>query len=91
MIILIVMSQQLMAPSFWATEEQLTFLRSHLHEFLEKQKEKKLTLFWPALHREWFSQWPVSPPDIPLPVEQEQLDTYQKTKGETIARQKKVR
>jgi hypothetical protein len=80
-----------MAPHFWATEEQLTFLRSQLHEFLEKQKAKKLALFWPSLHRDWFSRWPASDPDIPLPVDKEQLDAYQQAEGEIISRQKKVR
>jgi hypothetical protein len=79
-----------MAPHFWATEEQLTFLRGQLHEFLEKQKQKKLALFWPPLHRDWFSRWPASNPDIPVPVEKEELDAYQKEEGDIITRQKKV-
>jgi hypothetical protein len=79
-----------MVPSFWATEEQLIFLRSQLHEFLEKQKEKKLALFWPSLHCNWFSRWPASDPNIPLPVDKEQLDAYQQAEGATISWQKKV-
>ena len=79
-----------MAPHFWATEAQLIFLQSQLHEFLEKQKQKKLALFWPALHRDWFAQWPANNPDIPLPVDKEELDTYQKEEGEIITWQKKV-
>ena len=79
-----------MAPHFWATEAQLIFLRSQLHEFLEKQKQKKLALFWPALHRDWFTRWLANNPDILLPVDKEELDTYQKEEGEIIAQQKKL-
>jgi hypothetical protein len=79
-----------MVPSFWSTEEQLTFLCSQLHEFLEKQKEKKLALFWPSLRHDWFSRWPASDLNIPLSIDKEQLDAYQKAEGETISQQKKV-
>jgi hypothetical protein len=82
-----------MAPHRWANEEQLLFLRSELNEFLEKQKEKKLALFWPALHHEWFSRWPVEPnnPDTPVPVDKEELDSYQEEERALITKQKDVR
>jgi hypothetical protein len=79
-----------MAPHFWATEEQLTYLQSQLDEFLEKQKQKKLALFWPSVNSTWFACWPASNPDIPLPIDKEDLDAYHKEEGEIIARQKKV-
>ena len=80
-----------MVLHFWATKEQLTFLQSQVDKFLEKQKQKKLGLFWPSLHSTWFACWPASNPDNPLPIDKEDLDTYQKEKGESITQQKKVR
>ena len=39
----------------------------------------------------WFTCWPASNPDIPLPADKEDPDAYHKEEGEIIARQKKVR
>jgi hypothetical protein len=47
-----------MAPRSWASPAQLVFLKSKLPQFLERQAEGKLHLFWPALHGAWFSAFP---------------------------------
>ncbi|KAJ7801998.1 hypothetical protein B0H14DRAFT_2614767 [Mycena olivaceomarginata] len=43
----------------WATDEQLAWLRdSFVANYLRRQAEKKLHLFWGPLHHQWFREFP---------------------------------
>lgn len=46
-----------MVPKFWATNDQLVFLRSQLNMFFERQKHQQLDKFWQEVNRDWFTQW----------------------------------
>ncbi|KAJ7089383.1 hypothetical protein C8R44DRAFT_751398 [Mycena epipterygia] len=57
-----------MAPPPWADEDQLTFLNLWLSDFMGRQGEGKLHLFWPPLHDAWFRRWPENAAlGLPLP------------------------
>ncbi|KAJ6566707.1 hypothetical protein B0H19DRAFT_1066991 [Mycena capillaripes] len=47
-----------MAPQPWSTPEQRTFLDSWMPDFIKRQAEGKLTLFWAPLLEAWFRRWP---------------------------------
>ena len=47
-----------MAPPNWATSEQLEFLRSYVHIFVEYTAKENQSKFWPRLSEDWFSRWP---------------------------------
>lgn len=47
-----------MAPRSWATNEQQTFLISHLDEFFDMQSSGKLASFWAQIQNSWFQWWP---------------------------------
>jgi hypothetical protein len=48
-----------MAPKSWATDEQLAWLRDgFVADYPHRQAEKKLHLFWGALHHQWFRDFP---------------------------------
>ncbi|KAJ7799061.1 hypothetical protein B0H14DRAFT_2617412 [Mycena olivaceomarginata] len=48
-----------MAPKSWATDEQLAWLRDgFVADYLRRQAEKKLHLFWGPLHHQWFREFP---------------------------------
>ncbi|KAJ7118296.1 hypothetical protein C8R44DRAFT_878904 [Mycena epipterygia] len=47
-----------MAPPSWADQSQLAFLHLWLGDFMSRQGEGKLHLFWAPLHDAWFRKWP---------------------------------
>ncbi|KAF8179380.1 hypothetical protein K438DRAFT_1769085 [Mycena galopus ATCC 62051] len=47
-----------MAPPYWANEAQRTWLHGWMPDFVRRQAEKKLHLFWPTLYAAWFEQFP---------------------------------
>lgn len=46
-----------MSPPPWATPAQLEFLNQRKAEFKTAQKEKRLSVFWDILHRDFFAMW----------------------------------
>ncbi|KAJ7139955.1 hypothetical protein C8R43DRAFT_955042 [Mycena crocata] len=66
-----------MPPNYWATVEQRAWLQSKIPEFIQRQAENKLGLFWPTMQEEWFRRWPeqAAPnPDEPVvPLTAQQL------------------
>lgn len=49
-----------MAPRPWADDHQATFLTAYIERFVDHQKRKKLTDFWPVLETDWFANFPES-------------------------------
>jgi len=47
-----------MAPSSWATSEQLKFLHSYIPIFVDYTAKETQSKFWPRLSEDWFSRWP---------------------------------
>ncbi|KAJ7078283.1 hypothetical protein B0H15DRAFT_804886 [Mycena belliarum] len=47
-----------MAPKPWASDEQGTWLHSRLQDFITRQAEGKLHLFWPSMYEAWFRKYP---------------------------------
>ncbi|KAJ7761381.1 hypothetical protein B0H16DRAFT_1719547 [Mycena metata] len=47
-----------MAPRSWATTEQIVWLQTWMPEFIRRQAEHKLHLFWPAMLEAWVHKWP---------------------------------
>ncbi|KAF7346299.1 hypothetical protein MSAN_01857300 [Mycena sanguinolenta] len=69
-----------MAPRPWATDEQQEWLQCYLAEFVRRQAEKKLALFWPILYAAWFRRFPEHTVlGLPLPTD---LDARKLTKDE---------
>ncbi|KAJ7449017.1 hypothetical protein FB451DRAFT_1567149 [Mycena latifolia] len=57
-----------MAPRPWATEDQRKFLEGWMGDYISRQGEGKLHLFWPPLFEAWFSKWPEhATVNLPLP------------------------
>ncbi|KAJ7797373.1 hypothetical protein B0H14DRAFT_3493784 [Mycena olivaceomarginata] len=58
-----------MAPKSWATDEQLAWLHDgFVADYLRRQAEKKLHLFWGPLHHRWFQAFPEHTAlSLPLP------------------------
>ncbi|KAJ7114637.1 hypothetical protein C8R43DRAFT_1138296 [Mycena crocata] len=46
-----------MAPKHWATEEQRQWIDEKMPEFIRRQAEGKLYLFWPPMQEEFFRRW----------------------------------
>ncbi|KAJ7480906.1 hypothetical protein FB451DRAFT_1556369 [Mycena latifolia] len=47
-----------MSPHPWATDGQATYLHGWMGDFISRQGEGKLHLFWPPMFEGWFSRWP---------------------------------
>ena len=47
-----------MAPSSWATSEQLKFLHSYIPIFVDHTAKETQSKFWPRLSEDWFGRWP---------------------------------
>ncbi|KAJ7225246.1 hypothetical protein B0H12DRAFT_1240680 [Mycena haematopus] len=47
-----------MAPPPWASPLQLIWLQGWLSEFIQRQAENKLHLFWPTMYEAWFKENP---------------------------------
>jgi hypothetical protein len=47
-----------MVPKYWANDEQRTWLHGWMPDFVRRQAEKKLHLFWPTLYAGWFERYP---------------------------------
>ncbi|KAJ7182442.1 hypothetical protein C8R43DRAFT_940597 [Mycena crocata] len=47
-----------MAPPSWATAEQKAFLQGWMAEFIKRQAQGKLHLFWAPLQEAWFKNFP---------------------------------
>ncbi|KAJ7088341.1 hypothetical protein C8R44DRAFT_892869 [Mycena epipterygia] len=47
-----------MAPKSWADAAQTEWLHGWMGDFMRRQGEAKLHLFWPALVEAWFHKWP---------------------------------
>ncbi|KAJ7862584.1 hypothetical protein B0H14DRAFT_3444536 [Mycena olivaceomarginata] len=61
-----------MAPLPWATKEQSAVLHAYIADFMRRQVEKKLHLFWPTIYGIWFSQFPEQAAlSLPLPSDPE--------------------
>lgn len=57
-----------MAPPTWATPVQTKFLQGWMADFLSRQAEGKLHLFWPPVQEAWFKKWPEhANVQLPLP------------------------
>ncbi|KAF8130399.1 hypothetical protein K438DRAFT_2032283 [Mycena galopus ATCC 62051] len=57
-----------MAPKYWANEEQRSWLHGWMPDFVRRQAEKKLHLFWPTLYAGWFERYPEHTAlNLPLP------------------------
>ncbi|KAJ7815103.1 hypothetical protein B0H14DRAFT_2603720 [Mycena olivaceomarginata] len=57
-----------MAPKTWETTEQQKWLQGRLAEFLKRQAEGKLHLFWPPMQEAWFKAFTVHTRlELPLP------------------------
>lgn len=52
-----------MAPHYWATEDQLVFLKSHLEGYIKAQKDKTVPNFRNEVTYLWFQTWPEVKPD----------------------------
>lgn len=75
-----------MAPRYWATPEQLIFLRSNITVFHTAQLDHKVPAFWVHIDREFFNQWPeVVDPKLNLTG-----DAALSRLGQQIARRRKV-
>lgn len=84
-----------MAPLPWATKEQSAVLHAYIADFMRRQVEKKLHLFWPTIYGIWFSQFPEQAAlSLPLPSDPEPraLTPNEKQKlGNAIENRKNVR
>lgn len=47
-----------MAPVSWTTQEQASFLQSHMSEYLTHTEGKAYHRFWANLNVAWFAAWP---------------------------------
>ena len=47
-----------MAPVSWTTQEQASFLLSHMSEYLTHTEGKTYHRFWANLNAAWFAAWP---------------------------------
>ncbi|KAJ7124043.1 hypothetical protein C8R43DRAFT_1135630 [Mycena crocata] len=47
-----------MAPKPWTTEEQRIWFEEKRPEFIRRQAEGKLYLFWAPMQEDWFRNWP---------------------------------
>ncbi|KAJ7801655.1 hypothetical protein B0H14DRAFT_3489312 [Mycena olivaceomarginata] len=47
-----------MAPHPWTTPQQRTWLESRMANFIQRQAEGKLHLFWPPMMEAWFTEFP---------------------------------
>ncbi|KAJ7808719.1 hypothetical protein B0H14DRAFT_2608616 [Mycena olivaceomarginata] len=57
-----------MSPGYWATAEQLTWLGNWMAEFIKRQVEGKLDLFWAPMTEAWFNRFPEQATlKLPLP------------------------
>ncbi|KAJ7898273.1 hypothetical protein B0H14DRAFT_3424632 [Mycena olivaceomarginata] len=57
-----------MAPQSWASTEQTLYLKSWIPEFMRRQAERKIHLFWPSMFGEWFQKYPEHVElNLPLP------------------------
>ncbi|KAJ7670798.1 hypothetical protein DFH06DRAFT_1125081 [Mycena polygramma] len=57
-----------MAPSEWATPDQKALLFSWMPDFIRRQAERKLHLFWAAMQLAWFTENPEQAAlGLPLP------------------------
>ncbi|KAJ7469196.1 hypothetical protein FB451DRAFT_1560174 [Mycena latifolia] len=57
-----------MAPPPWATPEQTSWLDGWLKDYITRQAEHKLHIFWPAMFEAWFRQFPEYPAlGLPMP------------------------
>ncbi|KAJ6464565.1 hypothetical protein C8R45DRAFT_940051 [Mycena sanguinolenta] len=77
-----------MAPKSWATEEQQTFLHKWIPDFVRRQAEKKLHLFWPLVFAAWRQEFPEETAlGLPLPSDQnarELTEDESKRLGEAV-------
>jgi hypothetical protein len=46
----------------WTTEEQYSYLSSHISSYTAAQASKRTGDIWPTLFEEWFRRWPLGPP-----------------------------
>jgi hypothetical protein len=78
-----------MAPGYWATPEQLTWLNTWMAEFIKRQAEGKLDLFWPPMTESWFNRFPEQANvGLPLPSDK---DKRKLTEDETKALGKAIK
>lgn len=47
-----------MAPRHWADQTQIAWLNGWMPEFIKRQAEGKLHLFWAPMEEAWFKAWP---------------------------------
>ncbi|KAF8162254.1 hypothetical protein K438DRAFT_1775960 [Mycena galopus ATCC 62051] len=61
-----------MAPKPWATAEQELWLLNWMPDFIKRQAEGKLHLFWPPMQEGWFQRYPEEKDlKLPLPTDQD--------------------
>jgi hypothetical protein len=78
-----------MAPGYWVTPEQLTWLNTWMAEFIKRQAEGKLDLFWPPMTESWFNRFPEQANvGLPLPSDK---DKRKLTEDETKALGKAIK
>ncbi|KAJ7116676.1 hypothetical protein C8R44DRAFT_739360 [Mycena epipterygia] len=57
-----------MAPPTWADDAQTAWLRGWMGDFMRRQGEGKLHLFWSGMQEAWFHRWPEERPlKLPIP------------------------
>ncbi|KAK6969033.1 hypothetical protein R3P38DRAFT_3337293 [Favolaschia claudopus] len=62
-----------MAPPFKLTPPQRQFLLMYMGDFIKRQAEKKLSLFWPLFFKAWFAAYPEHASlELPVPGSPEQ-------------------
>lgn len=70
----------------WQTEEQKVWFDKHLASFVRSSEEGKLKdVFWPAIVKKWFEQWPLSNPPAELVVKEGSVE-----KAVSVWKSKKV-
>ncbi|KAJ7686446.1 hypothetical protein B0H14DRAFT_3534564 [Mycena olivaceomarginata] len=64
-----------MAPRSWADPQQITWLQSWMPEFITRQAESKLHMFWPTMQEAWFQKHPKERIlGLPLPTDPKARD-----------------
>jgi hypothetical protein len=83
-----------MAPQYWATPDQLTWLGNWIAEYIKRQAEGKLDRFWPPMTESWFKRFPEQANlGLPLPSDKDKRKlTAEETKalGQAITKRQGV-
>jgi hypothetical protein len=84
-----------MAPPRWTTANQRAYLELQMSDYIRRQAQKKLHLFWPPMEEGWFHLFPEQAalglplPNATPPVRQ-LTEAETKALGEAIDKRKSV-